>query len=187
MNILRTLFFLIGFCVSSVAQAKVLLTLSDALAQEKKRVPGSEWKSENHYLTKAQLERAAATSEVKMNGALLVRHLLLGSNAKPLLFAYTDTHRVRSHAETVLVFINPDDSVKSVEVLQFDEPLEYLPKHQWFDAFTQSKLDSELILRRKIPLVTGASLSAKSVVEAVRRVLALHQVVNQPQVQGNQR
>jgi hypothetical protein len=114
-----------------------------------------------------------------MNGALLVRSLLMGTNGKPLLYAYTDTHVVRSHQETALVLVNPDTSVKSIEILQFDEPLEYLPKTLWFDTFKTTKLDSELELKRKIPLVTGASLSAKSVVEAARRVLALHQVLSQ--------
>ncbi len=178
MNIPKILILLFGCCAAGVAQGKVLLTLSDALAQEQKSHPSAEWKTENHYLTQTQLDQAKAIAGVKMNGALLVRSLLLGSHGKPLLYAYTDTHVVRSHKETALVLVNSDDSLKSIEILQFDEPLEYLPKSQWFETFNASKLDSELELKRKIPLVTGASLSAKAVLEAARRMLALHQVLN---------
>ncbi|NDG85921.1 MAG: FMN-binding protein [Proteobacteria bacterium] len=176
-------------CFSSLlwlphARGKVVFSLPEALEHRKGGHPGSEWKSENHYLTGAQLELAKSLSGVRMNGALVVRNVLGTAGGKPLLYAYTDTHKVRSHPETVMVFVTPEGAVDRVEVLQFDEPLEYLPKSQWYDTFHDAKLDPELDLKRKIPLVTGASLSAKSVVEATRRILSLHRVIGAGAGQG---
>jgi len=169
----------LSLCWLPHARGKVVLSLPEALEHQKSARPGSDWKSENHYLTPTQLELAKSVSGVRMNGALVVRNVLTGTGGMPLLYAYTDTHQVRSHSESVIAFVSPGGSVERVEVLQFDEPLEYLPKSQWYDTFHGAKLDPELDLKRKIPLVTGASLSAKSVVEATRRILALHRVIGE--------
>jgi electron transport complex protein RnfG len=167
----------LSLCWLPHARGKVVLSLPEALEHQKSAHPGSEWKSENHYLTPTQLELAKSVSGVRMNGALVVRNVLTGTGGMPLLYAYTDTHKVRSHTETVIALVSPDGTVERVEVLQFDEPLEYLPKSQWYDTFQNARLDPELDLKRKIPLVTGASLSAKAVVEATRRVLGIHRVI----------
>jgi hypothetical protein len=82
-----------------------------------------------------------------------------------------------------LFLVGTDHELKRIEVLSFDEPMEYLPKPLWFGTFQNKKLNPELEIKSGIPMVTGASLSARSVVEASRRVLAIHNVlegVNRP-------
>jgi hypothetical protein len=64
--------------------------------------------------------------------------------------------------------------VGRVEVLAFDEPPDYLPRAEWYRQFDGRPLDAELDLRRAIRPVTGATLTARSTTDAVRRVLALH-------------
>ncbi|NDD91972.1 FMN-binding protein [bacterium] len=64
--------------------------------------------------------------------------------------------------------------IDQVRVLSFDEPAEYLPKPKWFDVFLSKMLSPSLELHRDVPMVTGATLSAKAATTAVRRMLTIH-------------
>ncbi len=92
-------------------------------------------------------------------------------------WAYLDTHRVRTLAETLLVMLRPDGTVLRVEAVAFAEPREYLPPRGWYAQLEGRSLDGELRLKRGVRSITGATLSARAAVEATRRVLALHAVV----------
>ena len=50
-----------------------------------------------------------------------------------------------------------------------------------FGEFKDTGLDDELRVKRAIRPVTGASLTVAATTDAVRRVLALHQVLGEPQ------
>ncbi len=92
--------------------------------------------------------------------------------------AYLDTHVVRTMKETVMVVVDDKDCVQRVELLAFGEPKNYVPKSAWYGQFTGRKLDAELSLKRSIRGVTGATLTTTATTAAVRRVLALHEVLN---------
>ncbi len=160
-----------------VAFGKVMLTLEETLEQIKMSNPGSRMQTETRYLTQSQLQEARSAAGVEVPSALVVRKVLISSSGKTLEFIYTDTHRVRTHPETLLLRVGPDQELKRIEVLSFDEPMEYLPKPLWFGTFQNKKLTPELEIKGGIPMVTGASLSARSVVEASRRILAIHKVL----------
>ena len=61
-------------------------------------------------------------------------------------------------------------------MVSFREPLDYLPREGWYRQFDGEQLDDDLQLKRDIRPVTGATLTARATTEAVRRVLAIHQV-----------
>ncbi len=92
-------------------------------------------------------------------------------------YAYFDTHRVRTLAETVMVVVNADGKVQKIDVLSFDEPPEYFPKRRWLDQILGRKLDDELSLSRAIRPMSGASLTGRAIVNASRKILALHHVL----------
>jgi hypothetical protein len=113
---------------------------------------------------------------VQVEGELVTRYV--GREGGRLLgTAYFDTHRVRTLQETLMVVVGPDGKVARVEVLTFGEPDEYLPRPAWYAQFQGRALDRELAVSRGIHGVTGATLSARTATEAVRRTLALHQVL----------
>ncbi len=91
--------------------------------------------------------------------------------------AYFDVHRVRTLEETLLVVVQPDGTVGRVEVVSFDEPLDYLPRDGWYRQFDGRPLDDDLDLDRAIRSVSGATLTAVATTAATRRVLALHRIL----------
>ena len=98
-------------------------------------------------------------------------------NGKDAGTAYFDSHVVRTLPETLMVVVDPQGKVTRVEVLAFAEPEDYLPPGAWYGQFLGQGLSDDLALGHRIRSVTGASLTARATTEAVRRVLAIHQVL----------
>ncbi len=96
-------------------------------------------------------------------------------------WAFIDVHVVRTLTQGLLVVLKPDGSVRSVRVLAFHEPEEYLPREGWFRQFEGQKLTPRLRLNRDIHGVVGATLSSRAVTRSVRRCLAYYQVLLAPQ------
>jgi hypothetical protein len=97
-----------------------------------------------------------------------------GKNKK---WVYFDSHRVRTQAEALGFVVRQDQTVEHLEVLSFDEPEDYLPKERWFATLRGKRLSPALELQREIPMITGATLSARAAVESSRKILALHGVL----------
>ncbi|HSS45585.1 MAG TPA: FMN-binding protein [Thermoanaerobaculia bacterium] len=129
-----------------------------------------------HFLTAKQQEEASRRAQTKVDSALVVAYV--GKKDGELLgTAFFDTHMVRTMPETICVFVLPDGSVGSVEVLSFGEPEDYLPRPGWLRFFEHRKLDSNLSVGRGLGNVTGATLTTRAIAAAVRRVLAIHAVL----------
>lgn len=93
-------------------------------------------------------------------------------------YAFIDSHIVRTKIETVLYVINPSGKIETIEVLSFNEPLDYLPNENWLRLFTGRSVDKdEIRLRRDIPAITGATLTSKAITDNTRKVLAIWKVV----------
>jgi len=171
---LGALLFLAGtFALASPAGAKVFLTVDEALELA---FPGCEVERASAFLTDAELARARQLAGVSVDSALAYPYTATCKGALAGT-AYFDTHRVRTLAETLMIVIDPEDRVVRIEVLTFNEPEEYLPRTIWYDQFKRQPLTPALELGRDIRAVTGASLTARSTADAVRRSLALHQVL----------
>lgn len=129
-----------------------------------------------HFLTPEQLNSAKKESGLDFTDRMIVRYT--GTAGDRLLgYAYFDTHRVRTLPETVMVVVTPEGTVDKIEILSFDEPSDYLPKQRWIDQFRRRKLDDDLSLKRAIRPISGASLSGRAIVNASRKVLALHRIL----------
>jgi hypothetical protein len=156
--------------------ARVFLTVDEAL---KLAFPGSQVVRRTAYLTAEQLKRAQGLAAVEVPSALVTSYTAT-REGRPAGTAYFDTHRVRTLPETVMVVVDPQGKVGRVEVISFEEPEQYLPRGPWYGQFGGRGLDPDLDLKRGIHPVTGATLTARATTEAVRRVLALHQVITGP-------
>lgn len=153
--------------------AKVFLSVDEAL---KLAFPGCQVERKTAYLTAEQVRRARELSGVEVPSAL-VTYYLARRAGQPAGTAYFDTHRVRTLPETLMVVVDPQGRVARVEVIAFREPEDYLPRGAWYEQFRGHGLDRELQLKQGIHPVTGATLTARATTDAVRRVLALHQVI----------
>jgi hypothetical protein len=114
-------------------------------------------------------EQAKATGSATQ---LVIRYA--GSNGS---YAYFDTHRVRTEPETVMVVVNAEGKIERVDILSFDEPTDYFPKRRWLDQLLGRKLDDDLSLNRAIRPISGASLTGRAIVNASRKILAIHNAI----------
>lgn len=165
---------------AGAAASKVFLTVEEAL---RLAFPECEIQRRTHYLSDAELKRARELASADVASAIVYAYAAT-REGRVAGTAYFDTHRVRTLPETLMVAVDPAGRVARVEVLSFDEPLEYLPRGNWYGQFRGRALDEELRPRRGIQGVTGATLTARSTTEAVRRVLALHQVLQERAARG---
>lgn len=129
------------------------------------------------FLEPAEVERAAelAGSGVEVEEPL-VTHYVARRDGEPVGVAYFDAHPVRTLTEVLMIVVGPDDRVERVEVLRFDEPQEYRPPGGWLDEFGGVRLSDGSA--RDVPNITGATLTSDAVEDAVRRSLALHEVID---------
>ena len=77
-----------------------------------------------------------------------------------------------------MIVVTPDGRIDRIEILSFDEPTDYFPKRRWIDQFAGHKLDRELSSNMAIRPLSGASLTTQAIVNASRKVLALHKVLS---------
>ena len=84
---------------------------------------------------------------------------------------------MRTLPETVMVVVAPDGTIDRVDILSFDEPMDYFPKRRWIDQLLHRKLNKDLSLTGAIRPISGASLTGRAIVDATRKVLALHRVL----------
>ncbi len=155
------------------AHAKVFLSVGEAL---RLAFAGCETARRTAYLTPEQVRRARDLSGEEVPSAL-VTYYKATKAGQPAGTAYFDTHRVRTLPETLMVVVDPAGRVSRIEVISFREPEEYMPRGAWYEQFQGRKLDRDLQLKRALRPVTGATLTVRATTSAVRRVLALHQVI----------
>jgi hypothetical protein len=155
------------------AAARVFLSVDEALELA---FPGCSVERDNAFLTEAQVARASELAGEEVESALAYPYRAT-CDGEPAGTAYFDTHRVRTLPETLMVVVDPEGEVERIEILSFKEPPEYIPREIWYDQFTGRELDPELQLKRGIRHVTGATLTAQATTSAVRRVLAIHRVL----------
>ena len=78
-----------------------------------------------------------------------------------------------------MVVLTPEGSVRSVRVLAFYEPLDYLPNDRWYAQFEGKSLAAPLRMGGDIHAVVGATLSSRAATQGVRRALAYYRVLVQ--------
>lgn len=162
--------FLIIITEGSPSYAKVYFTKGEALrlvfpeadAIEKKVVYlDSDQQARIERLSKARLENKIFTFYIGKKDNTILGYALFG------------THTIRTKPEVYIVAINPDGSLKMVEILAFYEPQEYLPSKKWFTQFKDKVLDDDLWLKKGIDAISGATLSADGIIRETRKALAI--------------
>ncbi|MEA2336271.1 MAG: hypothetical protein QOE82_278 [Thermoanaerobaculia bacterium] len=124
------------------------------------------------FLTRQQRDDARRESGVDFSDELVIRYAANGA------FAYFETHVVRTKPETLMIVVTVDGKIDRVDILAFDEPTDYAPKPRWPDQLRGRRLDADLSLSRAVRPISGESLTGRSIVNATRKVLALHHVLN---------
>lgn len=158
---------------ASPSLAGELISREEALASV---FPNAEFKAERIFLTEQQRKEAAHLAGVEVPSALIARYLVL-KEGNIIGYAYADTHIIRTKKESLLISLDEKGRVKRVEVIVFMEPREYQAPPEWYRQYQGRSLDEELNLQRAIRPLVGATLTSFAANQAVRRVLAIHQIL----------
>jgi hypothetical protein len=165
--------WLAAHLVGGAALASALPTQAEAVALA---FPGAEVSRRERFLSEAELDevRAKAAAEVKSRYVVVYEARRAGALVGYALF---DTHVVRTAPETAMVALSPQGVVLRVEVVQFREPAEYAAPARWVAQLEGRTLGPGLSLRGDVRPLSGASLTARALVDATRRALALFAVL----------
>ncbi len=95
-------------------------------------------------------------------------------------YAHIDVHNVRTKPEAFMIVLTPEGVVRSVRILAFHEPLDYLPTDRWYAQFEGKGREDRLRVGGDLHGVVGATLSARAAADGVRRMLAYWEVLLRP-------
>lgn len=164
-----------GTAWPSPAAAQVMLTQEEAL-----RLAFPEPADINRrtaFLDQEDMDRVEELAGSEPGGAI-VTYYVGGTATEALGVAYFDVHRVRTLPEVLMIVVTPTGRVDRVEILRFAEPREYLAPDGWLDQFEARGLADDLANKTSVAGLTGATLTSRAVTNAVRRALALHEVLD---------
>ena len=169
-------------CALWLAWAPGMATAQSGLVSREEALaavyPGATTASERVFLTDGQVERIEALSRTDGVSRIYARYVAR-RNGTVVGRAYVDTHVVRTKRESLLVSLEADGRVRRIDVTAFLEPPDYLPSETWRRQYYEQSLGDDLEVRRLIRPIAGATLTTLAVNAAVRRVLAMDQVLQE--------
>lgn len=167
----------VGFLAITFAftlNAEVLISPINAM----KSVYGEKSEISKKNILLSSKQAAAITKEAKValdTKIFRVFKAVEGSNI--LGYGVLVSKKVRSKNAVILYMISHNSTLKSIEIIAFNEPLEYLPSTTWNSQFENVETSKMLRLSKDIPTITGATLSARSVTDGSRVAFAFYNEV----------
>ncbi len=168
-NMNKILFTLL-LTLSSQLWAQVLISPIDAM-KENYDLNATVMKK-NVLLSKAKFQNIQKNAAAKLDTKIYRIYTATRAD-KVLGYGILINRKVRSKNTVVLYFIK-DAILLNIEIIAFNEPLEYIPTKKWNSQFKNIKTDTMLQLNRDIPSVTGATMSARSVTDGSRIAFAIY-------------
>jgi Na+-translocating ferredoxin:NAD+ oxidoreductase RnfG subunit len=150
--------------------------LGDPVALTQRTFNAKSVDTRNIILNDAQVTELTKLSMQKIN-TKLHRIYLAKNGEKTMGYGVLMNQKVRTKSAIALYLITLDNKIKSIEVVAFNEPLEYLPSATWLNVFDNKSAANTLKLNQDIPTTTGATLSARAITDGARAALALLEIV----------
>jgi hypothetical protein len=146
--------------------------------------PGAEFHPRHLFLTGEQMQAVRSAAGEGFPSPLVARYDAV-KEGRLIGRAYVDTHLVRTKNQSLLICLDGEGAVLRVETTAFMEPPEYQVPQAWLAQYRGRVLTPDLHLHRRIRPIAGATLTAAAATRAVRRVLALDSLLQQPE--GNEK
>ena len=165
----RTIYLLLVFALP--LSAKILTSPIDAM----KYSYGEDAivTKRNILLSKERTKAIEEQAHIKLESKIF-RIFKAEKDNKILGFGVLVNRKVRSKNAVVLYLISKDSILKSIEVIAFNEPIEYLPSKTWNAQFENVPTDKMLKTATDIPTITGATLSARALTDGSRIAFAIY-------------
>lgn len=166
MNLFLLIFLLMSFYQ---LESKIFITPEEALKDafgvstiEKKRV----------YLTEKVVQELEKELDFKIAHRFYSFYISKISD-KVNGYAILHTDVVRTKEMSLMVILDPSHKVKKIYLISFYEPLEYKPTERWLSLYEGKDQNSVPIPGVDIPIISGATLTARSVSKIVQLTLKL--------------
>lgn len=170
----KKLILLSTFVLSLSLQAKIIITPHDAM----QATFGSDVvvSKKNTLLSKANAQSVQKSAKMKLD-TKIYRIFKATLNNNTVGYGILITRKVRSKSASVLYMIDAEAKIKSVEVIAFNEPHEYIPNQSYIKIFETKSSSDTLRVGKDIPTISGATLSARNLTDGARLALAIYDVV----------
>ncbi len=139
----------------------------------KELFPDYEAQKKSFLIGKKERELIQKNFRTKMTTSLYTVYLIKNKEGKTIAYSLLHSHRVRTKKETVLITMDKDCRVLDVEVIAFYEPPEFIPPERWLNLIKGRNPENIPIVKRNIPNITGSTLSAKVLTDAVRQSIGI--------------
>lgn len=159
--------------VLTVALLSVPAAAQSARVQEtlKALFPEAErFTAKDVFLTDEMAQKLEKLARAKVTERMITFYVAT-KGAQTLGYAALHTHKVRTKNETLALGFEPDGRIKRIDVAVFLEPEEYLPPPKWLAQFSGKTADDRLVVGDDVAVLSGATLSARSISETARWLL----------------
>lgn len=130
----------------------------------------------NIMLKGYQAKTISKKTKVKLK-TKIYRSFIVSKNDKTIAHAIIMVNKIRTKNAVVLYMIDINDTLRSVEIIAFNEPPEFMPNDKWLAQFDEKTSQDTLRLQRDISTITGATLSARSLTQNARLALGIVEIV----------
>ncbi|WP_373035809.1 FMN-binding protein [Sulfurimonas sp.] len=166
-KIYLTLFMLITIPLSS----KMIISPIDAMKQSFST--SATVVKKNILVNNEQAKTIQTNAKVKLSSKIF-RTFKATKGGKTLGYGILINNKVRSKNAVVLYLISKESTLLGIEIIAFNEPMEYIPSKKWISQFENIPTDKQLNVGREIPTITGATLSARSITDSSRLAFAFY-------------
>lgn len=150
-------------------ESKVFITPEEALKDafaistiEKKRV----------YLTEEDVKNLEKQLDFKITHRFYSFYISKISG-KINGYAILHTDVVRTKEMSIMVILDTNYTIKKIYLISFYEPLEYKPTERWLSLYEGKGKNSTFVPGIDIPVVSGATLTSRSISKMVELTLKL--------------
>lgn len=151
--------------------AKILISPIDAM----KYNFGSEIKivKKNILLNRQQAKTIQKSAKVKIKKKIFkIYKAIKGKSVEG--YGILINRKVRSKNMVALYIIDKTSTLKSIEIIAFNEPLEYMPSKKYSEQFKDVPTTKNLRVEKEVSTITGATLSARSLTDGSRLAFAIY-------------
>lgn len=167
---------------AAMAAMTVTLAAAPAFAQISREkaleavYPGAALRAEQIFLTPSQQKQVLTMADADVPTVIYARYIAT-KDGKVIGRAYIDTHIVRTKRESLLISLDEKGQLLRVDVTAFFEPVEYKASEAWLRQYRDKTLTDDLAVNRAIRPIAGATLTARATNDAIRRVLAIDEIL----------
>jgi len=160
--------------ISSLSLAQILISPLDAMLETYSQ--SAMIKKKNTILTKDKAKLVQKKAKVKLKSKIF-KYFIAKIDRKVVGYGILVSRKVRSKNAVTMYFIDVNGMSKGIEIIAFNEPLEFMASKKWTTQFNNVPYTKKLKINNDVTSITGATLTARSLVDGSRIASAFFEVM----------